>query len=143
MGSYNRVILLGNLTRDPEVRFASNGTAIVKFGLAVNERYKQDEEWLERVNFFDVTLFGKRGEAFSRFHEKGKPAFVEGKLRYDTWDDKQTGQKRSKVVVIAENWEFVSGNDKDRGGSSDASSDRSYEPAASTGGFPDDSDAPF
>jgi len=108
MASYNKVILMGNLTRDPEVRFASTGNAIVKFGLAVNRRYQDaDGNWQEEPTFVDITMFGKRGEAFARFHNKGKPAFVEGHLRLDTWEDKQGGGKRSKLYVVAENWEFV------------------------------------
>jgi single-strand DNA-binding protein len=108
MASFNRVILMGNLTRDCETRYGGNGTAIVKFGLAVNRRFQDaDGNWKDQPVFIDVTLFGKRGEAFARFHTKGKPAFVEGHLRMDTWDDKQTGQKRSKLYVVADTWEFV------------------------------------
>jgi single-strand DNA-binding protein len=108
MGSFNKVILMGNLTRDCETRFAANGTAIVKFGLAVNRRFQDaDGNWKDQPVFIDVTIFGKRGEAFARFHTKGKPAFVEGHLRMDTWDDKQTGQKRSKLYVVADGWEFA------------------------------------
>lgn len=142
MSSYNKVILMGNLTRDPEVRYANSGTAIVKFGLAVNRRFQDaDKNWQEEATFVDITMFGKRGEAFSRFHQKGKPAFVEGSLRFDTWDDKTTGQKRSKLYVVAENWEFVGGGREGEGaggggggaaggaGRSTPSRD-SYEPAA-------------
>ena len=108
MSSFNKVILMGNLTRDCETRFAGNGTAIVKFGLAVNRRFQDaDGNWKDQPTFIDVTIFGKRGEAFARFHTKGKPAFLEGHLRMDTWDDKQTGQKRSKLYVVADGWEFV------------------------------------
>ena len=108
MGSFNKIILMGNLTRDCETRFAGNGTAIVKFGLAVNRRFQDAEgNWKEQPTFVDVTIFGKRGEAFARFHTKGKSALIEGQLRMDTWDDKQTGQKRSKLYVVADSWEFV------------------------------------
>ena len=108
MASYNRVILMGNLTRKPELRYAQNGTPICKVGLAVNRRYKdQSGEWKEQTTFVDVTIFGKRGEAFSKYHDKGKPAFIEGSLRLDTWDDKQSGEKRSKLYVVGDNWEFV------------------------------------
>jgi len=108
MASFNKVILMGNLTRDCETRFGGNGTAIVKFGLAVNRRFQDaDGNWKDQPTFVDVTMFGKRGEAFARFHGKGKAAFVEGHLRMDTWDDKQTGQKRSKLYVVADGWEFV------------------------------------
>jgi single-strand DNA-binding protein len=109
MASYNKVILMGNLTRDPELRYTNSQMAVCQVGLAVNRRFKdsQSGEWKEAPTFVDVTIFGARGEAFSRYHSKGKPAFVEGSLRMDTWDDKNTGQKRSKLYVVADNWEFV------------------------------------
>ena len=117
MSSYNKVILMGNLTRDPEVRYANSGTAIVKFGLAVNRRYQDSEgNWAEEPTFVDITFFGKRGEAFARFHTKGKSAFVEGHLRLDNWEDKQSGQKRSKLYVVGDNWEFVGGGREGGGG---------------------------
>jgi len=109
MASFNKVILMGNLTRDPELRYTPNNTAICKVGLAVNRRFKdgQTGEWKEEPTFVDVTIFGARGEAFQRFHTKGKPAFIEGSLRLDTWEDKNGGGKRSKLYVVADNWEFV------------------------------------
>ena len=109
MSSYNKVILMGNLTRDPELRYTQNNMAICKLGLAVNRRFKdQSGEWREEATFVDITIFGKRGEAFAKFHSKGKPAFIEGELRFDTWED-QSGQKRSKLYVVGDNWEFVGG----------------------------------
>ena len=143
MSSYNKVILMGNLTRDPEVRYAASGTAIVKLGLAVNRRFQDAEgNWQEEATFVDITMFGKRGEAFSRFHTKGKPAFIEGHLRLDNWEDKQSGQKRSKLYVVADNWEFVGsgggrGSEGDSGGGEGGS--RSYEPAPAAM----DDDTPF
>ena len=117
MGSFNKVILMGNLTRDPELRYTPSGTAVCNVGLAVNRRYQdQSGEWKEEPTFIDVTIWGKRGEAFSKFHQKGKPAFLEGSLRLDTWEDKQSGAKRSKLYVVADSWEFV-GAGKEGGGS--------------------------
>ena len=108
--SYNKVILMGNLTRKPEVRFLPNGTAVCQFGLAVNRRYKDAQgEMKDEATFVDVTFFGKRGEAFAKFHDKGKVAFIEGSLRLDQWDDKQTGEKRSKLYVVGDDWQFVGG----------------------------------
>jgi len=108
MASYNKVILMGNLTRKPELRFTGGGMAICKFGLAMNRRYKdQSGEWKEEPTFVDVTIFGKRGEAFAKYHDKGKTAFIEGSLRLDTWDDKQSGEKRSKLYVVGDDWQFV------------------------------------
>ena len=109
MASYNKVILMGNLTRDPELRFTANNMAICKFGLAVNRRFKDGAsgEWKEEPTFVDITIFGARAEPFAKDHPKGKPAFIEGSLRLDTWDDKNGGGKRSKLYVVADNWEFV------------------------------------
>jgi len=118
MSSFNKVILMGNLTRDPEVRFSQGGMAICGISIAVNERFKgSDGEWQDRATFVDVTIFGKRGEAFAKFHKKGASAFVEGKLRLDQWEDKQSGQKRSKLYVVGDNWEFVGGgSERGQGG---------------------------
>jgi single-strand DNA-binding protein len=122
MASFNKVILMGNLTRDPELRYTPNNMAICKFGLAVNRRYKdgQSGEWKEEPTFVDVTVFGARGEAFQRFHTKGKPAFIEGSLRLDTWEDKNGGGKRSKLYVVADNWEFVGSGGGGGGGRGDS-----------------------
>src|SRR5262245_26922435 len=131
MSSFNKVILMGNLTRDCETRFGGNGTAIVKFGLAVNRRFQDaDGNWKDQPTFIDVTMFGKRGEAFARFHTKGKPAFLEGHLRMDTWDDKQTGQKRSKLYVVADGWEFVGPGGGPAGREAGTGGGASYEAGA-------------
>lgn len=115
-GSFNKVILLGNLTRDVEVRSLPSGMTVAQFGLAVNERYKDREGgWQERANFIDCEMFGARAEAFAKYMSKGSPAFIEGKLRLDQWEDKD-GNKRSKLKVVAENFEFVGGRN-DGGGS--------------------------
>lgn len=119
MASFNKVILMGNLTRDPELRYTPNNVAVCKIGLAVNRRFKDSTsgEWREEATFVDVTIFGKRGEAFEKFHKKGQSAFIEGTLRLDTWEDKQSGQKRNKLYVVADNWEFVgSGRGASEGG---------------------------
>jgi single-strand DNA-binding protein len=144
MASFNRVILMGNLTRDPELRFTQSNMAVCKVGLAVNRRVKEanSEQWREEPTFVDVTIFGKRAEAFQKFHTKGSAAFFEGELRYDTWDDKETGQKRSKLYVVANNWEFVgAGKGEGRGGGysdggqeASASYDGGGAPAAGGGG---------
>ena len=141
MASFNRVILMGNLTRDPEVRFTQSGQAICKVGLAVNRRFKdsQTDQWKEEPTFVDVTIWGKRGEAFAKFHTKGKPAFVEGELRLDTWEDKNGGGKRSKLYVVANNWEFVGGGRESSGGGEPSYQSGGYE-AAGGGG---DMDTPF
>ena len=151
MASFNRVILMGNLTRDPEVRFTSSGMAVCNIGMAVNRRIKdqQTEQWREEPTFVDVTIFGKRGEAFAKFHTKGKPAFVEGELRYDTWEDKNGGGKRSKLYVVGNTWEFVGGG-KEGGGSGGGGSSGggygeqpSYSSAPAPAGGGGDMDTPF
>jgi single-strand DNA-binding protein len=110
MASYNKVILMGNLTRDPEIRHTQGGMAVCSASIAVNEKFKDGQgEWQERSTFVDVTIWGKRGEAFAKYHKKGASAFIEGKLRLDQWEDKQSGQKRSKLFVVGDNWEFVGG----------------------------------
>ena len=104
MASYNRVILAGNLTRDPEVRTTSTGLTVVNATIANNRKKKNGEE---EVAFIDLTIWEKRGEAFARFHKKGDKVFIEGELRMDSWEDKQTGQNRTKLKVSVNNWEFV------------------------------------
>ena len=107
MSSFNKVILMGNLTRAPELRYSNNQMAICKAGIALNHRYKKGDEWEESVTFVDFTIFGKRAEAFEKYHGKGDKAFLEGSLRLDQWEDKQDGSKRSKLYVVADSWEFV------------------------------------
>lgn len=117
MASFNRVILMGNLTRDPELRQAQNGTQIAKVALAVNERMPDGAGgWKEEASFVDIVIFGKRAEAFGRFLKKGKPVLVEGKLRQSRWQDKETQANRSKLEVIVDNWEFVGGGREEGGG---------------------------
>ncbi len=117
MASFNRVILMGNLTRDPEVRQAQNGTYITKVGLAVNERMPDGQGgWKEEASFIDIVVFGKRAEAFGRYLRKGRSVLIEGKLRQSRWQDKETQQNRSKLEVIVDNWEFVGGNREEGGG---------------------------
>lgn len=106
----NKVFLIGNLTRDPELKYAKSGSAIAALGLAVNHSYVTDGEKREEVNFFDVTVFGKQAEAASQYLKKGRPVLIDGRLKYETWDDKQGGGKRSKIGVIAERVQFLGGN---------------------------------
>ncbi len=108
MGNFNKVILLGNLTRDPELRYTPKGTAIVKLGMAINRTWKDESgASKEEVTFVDVDAFGRQAEVIAQYLRKGRQLFVEGRLRLDTWDDKQTGQKRTKMGVVLENFQFV------------------------------------
>jgi len=125
--SINRVCISGNLTRDPEARQLPNGTAVLQMRMAVNDRRKnpQSGEWEDVPNYFDVVLFGKRAESLARYLSKGSKLFVEGKLRWHEWEDKTTGDKRSKVEIIADDIEFASA--RGEGGGSGAGS---YAPPA-------------
>ncbi len=107
MVSFNRVILAGNLTRDPETRFLPSGTAVTEFSIAVNSRYKSKttNEFKEEVSYFDVVVFGKTGENCAEYLSKGRPVLVEGRLRQRSWE--KDGQKRSKIEVLADNVQFL------------------------------------
>jgi single-strand DNA-binding protein len=103
MASLNKVMLIGNLTRDPEIRYTPKGQAVTDIGLAVNRVYTTEGgEKREEVTFIDITLWGRTAEIVHQYCKKGRPLFVEGRLQLDTWDDKQTGQKRSKLKVIGD-----------------------------------------
>src|SRR6188474_3444976 len=111
MASFNKVILMGNVTRDPELRYTPKGMAIAKFGLAVNRVWRNEAgESKEEVTFVDIDAFGKQAETLGQYIKKGSPLFVEGRLKLDQWDDKQTGQKVTKLRVVMENFQFVGGN---------------------------------
>jgi len=116
--SINRVLITGNLTRDPELRATGSGMSVLKMGVAVNDRRKnqQSGEWEEVPNFIDVVVFGTRGESLSRFLSKGSKVAIEGKLRWSSWEDKDSGAKRSKVEVIADDIEFMSSRGEGGGG---------------------------
>jgi len=108
MASFNKVILMGNLTRDPELRYTPKGTAIAKVGLAVNRVWTNEAgEKKEEVTFVDVDIFGRTAENVGQYMRKGRPMLVEGRLKLDQWDDKQTGQKKSRLGVVAETVQFL------------------------------------
>src|ERR1043166_7831007 len=101
MANFNKVLLMGNLTRDPEVRYTPKGTAVATIGVAVNETYTtQSGEQKEEVVYVDVEVWGRTAENCGQYLSKGRPVFVEGRLRLDQWDDKESGQKRSKLKVV-------------------------------------------
>ncbi len=112
MASLNKVMLIGNLTRDPEIKYTPKGTAIADIGLAVNRNYTTESgEKREEVTFIDVTLWGRTAEIVGEYCKKGRPLFVEGRLQLDQWDDKQTGQKRSKLKVVGDNIQLLGGRE--------------------------------
>lgn len=136
--SINRVCLTGNLTCEPELRRTASGTAVLNFGIAVNERRKnsQSGEWEDFANFVDCTMFGARAEAVTNYISKGSKVGIEGKLRYSTWE--RDGQKRSKLEVIVDELEFMSRQGDSKGAQSTQSKrkaqeepDDYYEPPAS------------
>ena len=119
MASFNKVMLLGNLTRDPEVKYTPKGSAVADIGLAVNRTYTTDGgEKREETTFVDVTMWGRQAEIAGEYLKKGRPLFVDGRLQLDTWDDKQTGQKRSKLRVVCENFQMLGSRDGGEGGGS-------------------------
>jgi single-strand DNA-binding protein len=108
MANLNKVMLMGNLTRDPEVRYTPKGTAVAEVGLAINRYFSGDNgEKREETTFVDVTLWGRTAEIAGEYLKKGRPVFIEGRLQLDTWDDKQTGQKRSKLKVVGEAMQLI------------------------------------
>jgi single-strand DNA-binding protein len=122
MASFNKVILMGNLTRDPELRYTPKGTAIARLGIACNRKWKSETgEMKEEVTFVDVDAFGKTAETIGQYLKKGRPILIEGRLRYETWEDKQSGQKKSKLGVVLETFQFLdSGGGRAEGGDAPA-----------------------
>lgn len=159
MASFNKVILAGNLTRDPELRYTPKGTAIARLGLAVNRRWKSDTgEMQDETTFVDVDAFGRQAEVLSQYMRKGRPLLIEGRLRLDQWEDKQTGQRRSKLGVVLESFTFIDGGQRDGGGGASdpfenaapapgprppAPQPQAPAPGPSEPALPEDDDVPF
>jgi single-strand DNA-binding protein len=153
MASFNKVVLVGNLTRDPELRYTPKGTAIAKIGLAVNRVWTNEAgEKKEEVTFVDVDVFGRTAENVGQYMRKGRPILIEGRLKLDQWDDKQTGQKKSKLGVVAETVQFLGSAGDDRGTApSSPVTPRASRPAAAAptadsidgDGPPESDDVPF
>ena len=152
MANFNKVILAGNLTRDPELRYTPKGTAIARIGLAINRSWKNETgETKEEVTFVDVDAFGRQAEVIGQYLKKGRPILIEGRLKYDTWDDKQTNAKRSKLSVVLEGFQFLDSGRTDSAGGTDAPrgprpAPASAPPSASPepdGAPPEEDDVPF
>jgi single-strand DNA-binding protein len=151
MANFNKVILAGNLTRDPELRYTPKGMAIVKISVAINRTWKNEAgETKEEVTFVDVDAFGRTAENIGQYFKKGRPILIEGRLRLEQWDDKQTGQKRSKLGVVLENFQFMDSKGSEGGGGSDAPRSSRPAPAApkaegtdAEAPPPEDDDVPF
>jgi single-strand DNA-binding protein len=164
LASFNKVILVGNVTRDPEVKYTPGGTAVTDLGLAVNRFWfdKQSNERKEETTFVDVTLWGRQAEVAGEYLSKGRPVLIEGRLQLDSWEDKQSGQKRSKLRVVGETLQLLGGRDGGGGSGGGGSSggrasgggrgqssrepsdsvDSFYDSPPSGGNFGDD-DVPF
>lgn len=149
MASFNRVILVGNLTRDIELRYTPAGTPVTEVTMAVNERVKRNEQWTDEANFFDVTLWSRTAEIAAEYLSKGSPVLIEGRLKYDTWE--QDGQKRSKIKIIGERLQML-GSKGGGGGSQTPHSQKSQsQPAMADiaaddhpeNPIPPDDDVPF
>jgi single-strand DNA-binding protein len=154
MASFNKVILLGNLTRDPEVRYTPKGSAVCDLGVAVNRVYTTDSgEKREEVTFVDVVLWARLAEIAGEYLKKGRPVFIEGRLQMDTWDDKQTGQKRTKLRVVGESMQLLGSRPTEAGATgvtageerpaSAGSKTSAAPPKASAPAEPDDDEIPF
>jgi single-strand DNA-binding protein len=150
MASFNKVILLGNLTRDPEVRYTPKGSAVCDLGIAVNRVYTTEGgEKREEVTFVDVVLWARLAEIAGEYLRKGRPVFIEGRLQMDSWDDKQTGQKRTKLRVVGESMQLLGGRPRGGAAGETAEEDRSAgskttaPPKSAKSAEPDDDEIPF
>ena len=146
MASFNQVILIGYLTRDPELRYTTIGTAVAKFGIAVNRVWTTESgEKKEEVTFVDVDCFGKTAENVAQYLKKGRQAMVEGRLKLDQWEDKQSGQKRQKLGVVCERVLFLGGDGGEQRQPAARSAAPAKAPAAPVAGDepPDGDDVPF
>jgi single-strand DNA-binding protein len=155
MANLNKVMLIGNLTRDPELRYTPKGTAVADISLAINRVWNNDQgQKQEETTFVDVTLWGRQAELAQQYLSKGRGAYVEGRLQMDTWDDKETGKKRSKLKIVGESLQFMPDGKGGSGGGQHADRpQQSQRPAqqgppqgasaAPANDFQEDDDIPF
>jgi single-strand DNA-binding protein len=151
MANLNKVMLIGNVTRDPEVKFTPKGSAVADLGLAVNRVYtNQSGEKTEEVTYIDVELWGRLAEIAGEYAKKGRPVFIEGRLRLDSWEDKQSGQKRNRLKVVAEGLQLLGSRPGGGAGGADyegegeaAAKPPRPAPARSAASEPADDDIPF
>ncbi len=134
MANFNRVILAGNLTRDPELRYTPKGTAIARIGMAINRSWKNDAgETKEEVTFVDVDAFGRQAEVIAQYMRKGRPLLIEGRLKLNQWEDKNTHQKQSKLTVVLDAFSFIDSRGGESGGGGESTRPR---PAAAPAAAP-------
>lgn len=137
MASYNRVVLVGNMTRDPDLKYIPSGTAVAEIGLAVNDRVKKGDQWVDETTFVDVTLWARTAEVANEYLRKGAPVLIEGRLKLDTWE--KDGAKRSKLRVVGEKMQMLGGRDKQ----SKPERDETDYTDPNNSWSPDDSEVPF
>jgi single-strand DNA-binding protein len=146
MANLNKVIVMGNLTRDPELRYTPKGTAVGEIGVAINRVWNNEQgQRQEEATFVDITLWGRHAELAQQHLGKGSGVFIEGRLQIDTWEDKATGQKRSKLKVVGENLQFMPDGKQrgERSAPADSAPRREAAPAASPADYDDDGEIPF
>lgn len=147
MASMNKVFLMGNLTRTPELRYIPSGAAVCEFGIATNRKYTQNNEQKEEVCYIDVVVWGKQGEACQKHINKGSSVHVEGRLQFEQWDDRDSGKKRSKLKVVSERVQFIEGNQQEQNNQPQS---QGYQAPRQEGGYlampndtNDDNEPPF
>src|SRR5881409_2926238 len=153
MANFNKVILAGNLTRDPELRYTPKGTAVCRFGLSINRNWTSETgEKKEEVTFVDIDAFGRQAEVVAQYMKKGRPFLVEGRLKLDQWEDKNTHQKQTKLKVVLEGFSFIDSGRPDGAGAAEAPRARPAAAPAATGAPeaaepeaapPEEDDVPF
>jgi len=151
MPNLNKVMLIGNVTRDPEVKYTPKGTAVAEVGLAISRTFTPEGgEKREETTFVDITFWGRQAEIVGEYAKKGKPIFVEGRLQLDSWEDKTSGQKRSKLRVVGEGLQLLGsrpggggGGDEDESRPAQSFSKPAAKPAPAASSAPDDDDIPF
>jgi single-strand DNA-binding protein len=141
MPSLNKVMLMGNITRDPEVRYTPKGTAVTDISLAVNRTYTLDDgERREETTFVDVTYWGRQAEVIGEYMKKGRPIYIEGRLQLDQWEDKNTGQQRSRLKVVGDNFQFL--GSREGGGGGQGGGGQSYQQTAPQQAAPQQAEQP-
>ena len=147
MANLNKVMLIGNLTRDPELRYTPKGTAVADIGMAINRVWNNDAgQKQEETTFVDVTLWGRQAELAEKYLGKGRGVYIEGRLQLDSWDDKETGKKRSKLKVVGENLQFLpdgKGASGGGGGGQRPQGNAAPAPSAAPAVEEDEDDIPF
>jgi single-strand DNA-binding protein len=141
MANFNRVIIAGHLTRDIEIRYTPGGTAVTDLGMAINDRRKKDDEWIEETTYVDVTLWGRTAEIAGEYLSKGSPVLIEGRLKLDSWENSE-GEKRNKLKVVCDKMQLLGSRGGGGSGAGNAKPAGAAQQSGGAGGAPDD-DVPF